>query len=433
MNCSMAPRQRRMGIGLIAMAMGGWSSPAGAQALCIEAHDAWRGGDARTGPVSVLVQGARIQAVRAKRRCPKRSEVVRVEGLLTPGLVHIGGRIGMSTLGDAPASAEARSSWPIQASFRAAPGLDVRDAMIGVARRQGIVRALSLPAGGIVHGRGAWLGLHAPSTLGDRPVEDAEVVAAMFGTQGIERAGGERARWWRIVDDAWDDAIRYRRHRAAFDRAAAWTLSQRAADLEALGPLLDGRMRLFVRASRASDIAALVEWAERRRVSLAVVGGAEAWLVAKRLRAAKVPVVLDPMRNLPGALDARWVRDDLAARLVAAGVRVAITRQGLPHGAGELRFHAAEAVRRGLSWGAAMRAVTLEAAAIAGRSGDFGCLEAGCRADLVAWVRPDGAGAPDPFQPHSHAARIWIDGRAQPVDSRQTALARRYLGAPTPR
>ncbi|MDF2389558.1 hypothetical protein JMG10_49595, partial [Nostoc ellipsosporum NOK] len=55
-----------------------------------------------------------------------------------------------------------------------------------------------------------------------------------------------------------------------------------------------------------------------------------------------------------------------------------------------------------------------------GLDGEIGSLRPGRRADVILW---DG----DPLEIESQPVAIWIDGKPQPMHSRQTELRDRYL------
>src|SRR5690606_12439607 len=74
------------------------------------------------------------------------------------------------------------------------------------------------------------------------------------------------------------------------------------AGREALASYLrDGRVVFSAR--RASDIRAVLTFAERNGMKPVISGADEAWLVADELARADVPVVLDALRNLPQDFD----------------------------------------------------------------------------------------------------------------------------------
>ena len=148
---------------------------------------------------------------------------------------------------------------------------------------------------------------------------------------------------------------------------------------------------------------------------------AEAWVVAAELAAAKAPVVLDALVNLPGSFDDLGARLDNAARLQRAGVVVVFSQAGLaPHNARKVRQLAGNAVAHGMPWDAALAGLTANPAQVFGLGASRGRIEAGRAADLVLW---DG----DPLEVTSAADQVWIGGKAVSMRSRQTELLERYL------
>jgi imidazolonepropionase-like amidohydrolase len=193
------------------------------------------------------------------------------------------------------------------------------------------------------------------------------------------------------------------------------------ADLDALQPLLARQVPLAIRVDRAADIEAVLRFAKEQEIRLIIEGGAEAWLVADGLGAAKVPVVLDPYVNGPGSFDEVRGRADNAALLVAAGVPVALsTFQS--HNARTLRQEAGNAVRAGLDHTQAIRAITEVPAAIYGLS-DRGRLAAGAVADVAVW-------SGDPLELSTRLSHLVIDGREVSLETRQTRLLERYRTLP---
>ena len=92
------------------------------------------------------------------------------------------------------------------------------------------------------------------------------------------------------------------------------------------------------------------------------------------------------------------------------------------HNARNLTQAAGIAVANGLTWEAALRAITLTPAELYGVAATSGSIEPGKDADLVLW--PD-----DPLELTSYPERVWIRGAPVPMQSRQTLLRDRYLDA----
>ncbi len=100
------------------------------------------------------------------------------------------------------------------------------------------------------------------------------------------------------------------------------------------------------RVDRAADILAVVSFARRNGMKPVILGGSEAWVVAKELAQAGVPVILDPLTDLPGDFDRLGASLDNAARLQHAGVRIALSN-GDSHNARLIRQLAGNAVAHG--------------------------------------------------------------------------------------
>ena len=163
----------------------------------------------------------------------------------------------------------------------------------------------------------------------------------------------------------------------------------------------------------------VLELAQREKLRAILVGAAEGWLVAKQIAAAGVPAIVDPLDDLPASFDELRARDDNAARLHAAGVRVAFSSLGDAHRVHRLRHAAGNAVARGMPRAAALAAITRVPAEIFDVR-DSGVLRAGALADLVIWNG-------DPLELDSWPLRVFAHGRELELDTRQDELTRRYM------
>ncbi len=197
--------------------------------------------------------------------------------------------------------------------------------------------------------------------------------------------------------------------------AAALLLPEGRTALKAY--LAGGRVVFFV--ERASDIRQVVRFAKARGMKPVIAGGSEAWLVAPELAAADVPVILDPLGNLPSDFDRLGARFDNAKMLQSAGVRIAFSQTDSFH-LRKNRQLAGNAVAHGLPWEAALAAITSSPADIFGVGAGRGRIEAGQAADLVLW-------SGDPLEVTTVAEQVWIAGSPITMRSRQTELRERYL------
>ncbi|MBM4346033.1 MAG: amidohydrolase family protein [Deltaproteobacteria bacterium] len=165
---------------------------------------------------------------------------------------------------------------------------------------------------------------------------------------------------------------------------------------------------------RADDIAALLRVQREFGLRLVVAGGAEAHVVATDLAAAQVPVILGPVRARPYDPANRRARDDAAAILAKAGVKLAIATADT-HNARHLRWDAGFAVAHGLDWATALAAVTRNVADILGLAQGLrpatGTVTEGGPADLLVF---DG----DPLGLAAHLRLVVCGGQVE-VDPRQ--------------
>ena len=150
-----------------------------------------------------------------------------------------------------------------------------------------------------------------------------------------------------------------------------------------------------------------------------IAGGTEAWVVAKELAQAGVPVILNPLDNLPADFDRLGARFDNAKLLHEAGVRIAFSQTDSFH-LRKNRQLAGNAVAHGLSWDAALAAITSSPAEIFGIGTQRGRIEKGLVADLVLW-------SGDPLDATTVTEQAWIAGQPIAMRSRQTELRDRYL------
>jgi hypothetical protein len=339
----------------------------------------------------------------------------------------------------------------IGAGFDVQYGLNPASGLLPVARLGGLTSAVVLPipagehdfdddedaanytagpdhAGPKSHALFAGQGAVIDLGVGESILTKARVAMVVpFGQSGAAVAGGARGAEIVALKEAFDDVRDYMKNKAAYDRAGYRDLALSKGDLEALIPVVEGRMPIVAVVSRASDIRQVLALAREEHVKVILEGAQEAWMVAPEIAQASVPVLLNPLDDRPESYEALAATMDNAGRLAAAGVTVALESTGGSARARETRYGAGNAVSHGMSYGAALAAITINPAKIFGVADRTGSLEPGKDADLVIWTG-------DPFEPLSQATAVFIHGQAQPMTSRQTELRDRYktLGGPLP-
>jgi imidazolonepropionase-like amidohydrolase len=243
-----------------------------------------------------------------------------------------------------------------------------------------------------------------------------------MGEGGAERAGGARGSAIVQLKATLADVRHFARNLAAYDRGAGRPQSLSRIDLEALVPVAEGRMPVIVKVERASDIVEMLALAREEGLKIILDGAAEGWRVAPQIAAAGVPVIVDPIANLPRSFSELGSTEENAARLHAAGVTLIIkTGSGVAHRARELRYGAGNAVAWGLPHAAAVAAITINPAKVFGVENRIGSLEKGKEADLVLWNG-------DPLEPLSQPQAVFVKGIQMPLTARPLDLRDRYMG-----
>lgn len=404
-----------------------WAAPVRAETVALVGGRVHTMGAAGVldGATVVLAEG-RVQAVGPDVTVPDGARVIDVAGkVVTPGLFDSYTQLGLVEVGAVSGSRDGRTD-----DDRITAALDVTDALnpastlLPINRVEGLTRALVVPSAGgtLIAGQAAVIHLGDGLAGDDLVVRAPAALHVVLGERGAEEAGGSRAAALLQLREALQDARDYADHREDFARGARRAYALSRLDLDALVPVVRGEVPLLVSADRASDLLAAVELAREYDLRLVLAGAVEGWRVAERLAAAGVPVLVDPMQNLPSSFESLAATLENAARLHAAGVRVALM-SGSSHNARNLRQAAGNAVAHGLPWEAALAAMTSTPAEVWGLADDSGRLEPGMTADVVVW---DG----DPLEVTSFPEHVFINGEEMPMESRQLRLRDRYRHLP---
>lgn len=295
------------------------------------------------------------------------------------------------------------------------PELDVtlaynpRSIVVPITRIEGVTWTVLAPsaADSIIGGQGSAVVLDGRY---DAALAGSRSLFVQMGAVGAKVAGGTRAAEYMLLEQAI--------HEARAPGAIGQGALLHAAGREALTRYLTGG-RVVFQVDRAADILGVVTFAERNGMKPVILGGNEAWLVAKELAKANVPVILNPLDDLPLDFDRLASTLENAACLQRAGVRIAFSSGDTPQ-ARLVRQLAGNAVAHGLPWESALAAITSTPADIFGLGATHGRIAVGRSADLVLW-------SGDPLEVTTLADQVWIAGRPVQMKSRQTELRDRYV------
>lgn len=405
------------------------ATSAGAQTIAITGGTVFPVNGPRIEGGTVVITNGKITAVGKSVAIPAGAERIDATGKwVTPGFIDAATTLGLSDAGSPQFSGgyndtRASGAKGISAAFNAWEGVNPASVLFAPARQEGVTTAFVGPSGGLLSGRGAVMDLNGGTVAAMVVKAPAAMVLQFDASAGTFGARGELIG---ALRDLFADAKSYAARRTAYEANQTRTFAASRADLEALQPVLAGTLPLLVSVDRASDIQAVLALGKQYGVKLVLASAAEAWQVADELKAAKVPVLVGAMSNIPTTFDALGSRQDNAALLQAAGVSVTLIDNG--NGAGDfnarnMRQEAGNAVAYGMPWDAALRAITLAPAEALGVGDRVGSLAAGKAANVVVW-------SGDPFEFASRAERVYIRGVLQTGKSRQDELAERYKTLP---
>ncbi|MEK7264790.1 MAG: amidohydrolase family protein, partial [Pseudomonadota bacterium] len=369
----------------------------------------------------VIIRDGVIVGVGQDLTPPEGATVINAQGrIVTPGLFAPWSQIGLVELGlDEEANdSSTDSDFSLSAALDATDAFNPASTLIAINRAGGVTRAISAPDFGVkmFGGQGAIVDLSGRSNSVTRA---QAVQSAAMGAAGIGYNGGTRLGNWASLRDALDQALIYAANPSAYVmRPRQGGLS--IGDLKALGPVAQGREPLVVALNSVTDIRALIKLKAAYNLNVIILGGSQGHLIANEIAAAKIPVLVNPIFNLPSQFEDLASTQASAAKLNAAGVTIAFASSYAgTHNLRLLPQVAGNAVANGLPYHAALAALTINPAKIYGVADRLGSLEIGKAADVVIW---DG----DPFETSTRPIAVLIDGRVTSLKNRQTMLRDRY-------
>ena len=371
---------------------------------------------------TVLIRDGRITAVGPAVTVPGDATRIDARGKwVTPGLIDGGTQLGLTEISAVNATNEgALRGSDVAAAFNVAEGINPASTLIPVTRVEGVTTTLAAPASGWISGQAVLIDLDG-ATIEQMLVRSPVGMLVDLSEGSKSAGGGSRAGVAQRLRRVFSDALEYSRRRTEYTRAQMQQLAAPAADLEALLPVLRGQEPLIAFANRRSDMETALRIGREFKLKLILAGAQEGWMIAPELAAAGVPVLVQPLDNIP-SYDALGVRYENAAVLAKAGVKVALLETDT-HNARDLRQQAGNAVSYGMAWDQALRAVTLSPAEIFGVGDRYGSLDVGKVANVVVW-------SGDPFEFTTAVEHVLIRGREIPLKSRQTELFERYKTLP---
>lgn len=359
---------------------------------------------------TVIVEDGKIIAINPDS--VSADNVIDAEGkILTPGFIGSMNQMGLVEVGAVARSRDAGDK-KADITFDASLAFNPRSTVIPYSRKGGITSNVVAPRGGEDMFKGQTFVADLSGEFDSVRVSNNNVIIDLGA-----KSKGSRALELQKLQVKLEDATKKLAKAKEKTKKEKKDAKEPSREAKVINALLAGDKALVAYADRATDLLVLLKLKETYGLDLVLVGAADAILIADKIAAAKVPVVMAALDNLPGSFDSLHTSLENAAKLTAVGVNVALTVDGDTHNLYQLRFHAGNAIANGLSREDALAAVTANVADAFNLQS--GRVAVGQVADLVLW-------SADPFELSSSVAKIWINGKEYSTQSRQDKLRQRY-------
>jgi imidazolonepropionase-like amidohydrolase len=324
----------------------------------------------------------------------------------TPGIVDAHTVVGLSGyLNQSHDQDQLETSAAIQPELRAIDAYNAREFLVEWVRSFGVTTIHTGHGPGALVSGQTMIAKTRGETVDEAVVTPMAMIAANLGPDAFgegSKSPGTRAKQMSMIRAALIKAGEYRTKQ---EKADADKTPARDLELEALVSVLERKTPLLVTVNRSQDIMSALRLAEEFRIRIVLDGAAEAYLVADKIKAAGVPVILHP--TMARAFGEREnISFETASKLKKAGVLVAL-QSGYESYVPKTRvvlLEAAIAAANGLSFEEALATITIDAAKIIGMADRVGSLEEGKDGDVALF---DG----DPFEYTTHVTGVVIDGK----------------------
>jgi len=363
---------------------------------------------------TILVNGGKIVKVGKRIKVPDDAEVIDVSGkVVMPGLVEAHCHIGISEEKIGWAGSDGNEATdPATPHMRALDGIKANadEGGLEAALKAGITTVQILPgSANVIGGTGVVVKTAPKVVIDEMVVREPSGMKIAFGEnprrvygQGLKRMPATRMGVAGVLREWLQKAKGYaeKRERLKDDPEKRPEVDLK---LEALVPVIKGEIPLRAHAHRADDIATAVRIAEEFGVEISWEHATEGHRIAEWIAEKGVPAVWGPSLGSRGKWEMRELGFDTPKALYEAGVKLAIQTDATGSNIRHLPIAAGMAVKHGLPYEEALKAITINPAEILGVADRVGSIEKGKDADLRIL---DG----DPLELRTRVEMVLIDG-----------------------
>ena len=369
---------------------------------------------------NVLIEDNKISRVSSSNM--RGDKVIDATGkILTPGIIATDTDIGIVEIGALSVTRD-DSSDLYQIGFSIYDAFNPNSVLVPWNRSNGITSAMTLPQNtdSPIGGLGSFFVLD--SNLQVSGIKDNVMIGRVGGS-----GSKSRSETFAIIEDLLEfasslnlkDMESYKDIADLIDDSPiAESMDLHPRDIKALYNLVNNDLPLIINANRASDLLKLIDLKLKYDLNLIIMGAQEAGLVADKIAKNNIPLIINPINNIPESFDELAANIELAAYLENQGITLMFNAPR-SHNFHLIRQGAGVAVANGMSYAGALRALTSTPVEVF-NLGDRGEIVAGKVADLIIWDA-------DPLEPSSMPEKVFINGKDIDLTSRMTRLTDRYI------
>ena len=389
-----------------------------AQSIVIKNATIYNGIDDNPFSGNILIEDGLIKKV--SKSLIQGDQVIDADGkIVTPGFIASATEIGIVEIGALSVTRDDESN-VYSIGFSIHDAFNPNSTLIPWNRSNGITSAITLPrnTSSPIGGLGSFFVLDSNLNIDSK--QDMVMIGRIGGS-----SSSSRSEMLSLTDDilSFASSISAKDVRTNSDidslidsSSIADYLELKPRDVKALFKLVNENMPLMINSNRASDILKLIELKKKYNLNLIIMGAQEATLVSRQIADSKIPLVVNPINNIPNSFDELAANKNLSSRLEDAGVLMMFNYGS--HNSHLMRQGAGIAVANGMSYGGAIKALTSNVASSFNIE-DRGSISPGKVADLVIWEA-------DPLEPSSMPEKVFINGIDMDLTTRSTRLRDRY-------
>jgi imidazolonepropionase-like amidohydrolase len=392
---------------------------------------------------TVLIENGKISAVGADVKVPADAKVIDGKGLeVYPGMFDPITQMGLEEVGAVSATVDTNEVGQFNPDVVGATAVNPASAHIPVTRASGITEVLTVPGvgfgffgggGSVIGGQASAINLagwtidqmlirkSAAMVLNWPSIETRSFDFSTFSVKERPYSDAKQEYEKKVIElTGW---LERARHYAQAMQKGSPAGFERDLKLEALVPVVEGKLPVLVVASSARDIRNAVEFCSKHNLKMILVTGGETLKVKDLLKDKHIPVILQPTESLPEHEDDPYDQPMAEpGQLNAAGILVAFASFNTSMSR-RLPYYAGNAVAYGMPHDDALKAVTLNAAKMFGLDGELGTIEPGKLANLVVTTG-------DLLELRTDVRYLFIKGELTSLENKHHQLYEEYRKRP---